>query len=579
MKSKNLLIVLLALVILTIASCKKSDLFEQPTIEVTGYTLTELPGEYAYLEIDMLVTNNDTREADILDVVYTVVIEGVTSELEEEDINKKILVDSPLELTLPLTLKTKDAIELLSKLDKGEELNYSVTGTFHVDEPGLKKFDLPINITGSAFVDVGFDDFYKQPQVTTNNITGIYLNNGTSSIKFDFDVDCTIKNMDTRGATIDEVEYVVYIEGLESAAHLYSDAYSKDFSIAGEGTKTLTLPVTLTVNTTEGNALIAAIEDGTIDYTVEGIFHIKKIEENDTDFNLPLYLTGNTPADFVDELFEQPTVEVVGYTLKELPGEYTYLDVDILVTNNDEREALIKDIEYLVTIEGIEAELEEEDINQTLTVDTPLELTLPITLVTNEAIELLSILNEGEELEYVVTGTFHVDEPVLDLFDLPIDIQGSAYVEIGYEDFFLQPNITVNSIDVTYSINFPPTAYTFYLDVNSTIENMDTHSVIMDEVEYIVTIETKESDTHYWTDAYPNDNLELAGESSVDKTLPVTLNLNITEGAALVQALADGNADYIIEGTGHAIDVEGTTTDFFLPIYDTGTTPVTVVGP
>ncbi len=576
MKMKYLVIMSIVLGTVIMSSCRRKDLFEQPTIEVTGYTLLELPGEYTYLEIDMLVTNNDRREALIKDVEYQVVIEGITSETEQEDINKTILVDTPLELTLPLTLVTKDAIQLLVKLDAGEELDYSVTGTFHVDERFLKLFDLPIDIEGSATVDAGFDDFYDQPEVTVNEISVTYTDNG-STYTFDFDVTNTVKNMDTRGVTIDEVEYFVIIEGVESETHLYSDSYSTDFTIAGGGTESLNLPVTLNLNETEGVALVSAIEDGTANYTVEGTFHAVKVDGAAVDFVLPLYITGNTAVD-IGDFFEQPTVEVTGYSLLELPGEYTHLEIDMLVTNNDTREAFITDVNYQVVVEGITAETEQEDINQTLLVDTPLELTLPLTLLTSEAIQLLTILDEGEELEYAVTGTFHVDEPILNLFDLPIDITGTATVEVGFEDFYEQPETTVNDITGTYTVNgFPtPTSYTFYLDVNCTIENMDTRNVIIDEVEYVAYIEGNQSETHWYSDTYSSD-LSIAGGASVDLTLPVTLNLNPSQGAAFVQALSDGYADYIIEGVFHAIKVEGTTTDFFLPLYDEGTVPATVV--
>ncbi len=557
------------------SSCKKKDLFEQPTIEVTGYTLLELPGEYTYLEIDMKVTNNDDREAHIKNVEYQVVIEGITSELEKEDIGKEILIDTPLELTLPLTLLTKDAIQLLVKLDAGEELSYSATGTFYVDDPILKLFDFPIDVQGNAYVEAGFDDFYKQPEVTIDDISGDYSNNGTT-YTFDFDVTNTVKNMDSRSVTIDEVEYTVTIEGTESETHLYSSSYSTDISIAGDGTISLNLPVTLNLNSAEGEALASAVDDGTVNYTVEGTFHATKVDGSTVDFILPLYITGSTSVSLGD-FFEQPTIEVTGYTLLELPGEFTQLDITMLVTNNDTREALITDVDYQVEIEGIMSETEEVDINQTLLVGTPLELTLPITLVTNDAAQLLTILDAGEELNYHATGTFHVDEPVLNLFDLPIDITGTATVDAGFEDFYQQPETTVETISGTYVIN-NINSYTFNLDVNCSIQNMDTRYVTMDEIEYVVFVEGQESETHYYSSTYLTD-LTILGSETILLTLPVTLNLNGAEGAALISALGDGTADYIIEGTFHAIDAEGFTppVDFILPLYDEGTTDATVV--
>ncbi|MEA3391669.1 MAG: hypothetical protein U9Q91_01680, partial [Candidatus Marinimicrobia bacterium] len=60
-------------------------------------------------------------------------------------------------------------------------------------------------------------------------------------------------------------------------------------------------------------------------------------------------------------------------------------------------------------------------------------------------------------------------------------------------------------------------------------------------------------------------------------TLPVTFNIGISAGAALVAAVADGTASYVVEGTFHVILVDGTAADFTLPLYITGSVPATMV--
>ena len=44
MKKERLIIILLVFIAFTMFSCDKEDLFDQPSIEVTGYSLRELPG-------------------------------------------------------------------------------------------------------------------------------------------------------------------------------------------------------------------------------------------------------------------------------------------------------------------------------------------------------------------------------------------------------------------------------------------------------------------------------------------------------------------------------------------------------
>ncbi len=440
---KHISTLLIVFGLLIIFSCNKSKLFEQPSIEVTGFTLKELPGEFTYLDIDILVTNNDKRDALIKDVEYTVIVEGYTCETEQEDVNQTILADEPLALTLPLTLRTKDAIQLLAILDQGQELEYSVTGTFHVDEPVKNLFDLPIDVAGTAIVDVGFEDFYEQPEVTVNEITIVSSESGSTSVTYQFEVDCTVENMDPRDVVVDEVEYVVTIEGIDSEPHFYSDTYATNLSVTGNGTVDLTLPVAVEMTPTEEAAFNAAVESGTVDYSVEGTFHAITVDGAASDFLLPLYITG--------------TIEV--------------------------------------------------------------------------------------------------------------------------EDMFEQPDITVNTITGTYTINGSPipTSVTFDLDANTTVENMDGRAVVIDEVEYVVTIEGVVSDTHYYSETYVS-NLSIAGLGSVSLVLPVSLVLGYSNGGlTLVTGLSDGTASYTIEGIFHAIEVDGVAVDLNLPLYDEGTCPASVV--
>jgi len=418
MKTKYLTIMLIILGTVISSSCKKEDLFEQPTVEVTGYSLLELPGVYTYLEIDMLVTNNDTREVHIADVEYEVIIEGVTSEVEFEIIDQEMLTDTPLELSLPLTFVTADAIQLLAKLEAGGELQYGVTGTFHVDDPILNLFDLPINVMGTASLDVGIEDFYEQPVVEVDDIRGDYTANGTSGFTFEFEVDCFVQNIDSRGVVIDEIEYIVYIEGIPSETHLYSDSYDNDFAIDGKGSKYITLPVTLNLSTAEGAILTTAIGDGTIDYKVEGTFHAIEVDGTTTDFILPLYINGEMDAaGIVEDLFEQPEVtvnDITGtYQMNGIIG-YTFdLEIDCTVENIDSRDVVIDEVEYVVTVEGVESD--QHLYTNAYPTDFSIvgggteSLILPLTMNLDaaEGATLYSATLDGS-IDYVIEGTIHV---------------------------------------------------------------------------------------------------------------------------------------------------------------------------
>ena len=52
---------------------------------------------------------------------------------------------------------------------------------------------------------------------------------------------------------------------------------------------------------------------------------------------------------------------------------------------------------------------------------------------------------------------------------------------------------------------------------------------------------------------------------------------NGTEGFTLAAALLDQTVEYVVEGTFHAIEVDGASADFLLPLYITGTVPATLI--
>ena len=119
---------------------------------------------------------------------------------------------------------------------------------------------------------------------------------GFTTYILDFDVNCTVSNIDSRGATIDEIEYTVTVEGVKSNKHYYSNSYSENFVIAANDSEDLVLPVTFNLGLSGGAAMVTAVSDGMIDYVIEGTFHVIFVDQTEVDFNLPLYVTGSVPA-------------------------------------------------------------------------------------------------------------------------------------------------------------------------------------------------------------------------------------------------------------------------------------------
>jgi len=302
---KNYLFLFLIIlgILLMSTSCDMKNFFKQPTVEVEGYTLVELPTEVTKLNLDITITNNDSREAYITDVTYIANIEGVVSEEMETTLNKDVPVGTPLEATIPLNLPTEGAVLLLSKLENGEELHYRVIGTFHVEDDDLGEFHLPLDIEGDSLVDVGYEEYFEQPEITVNNITGSYTINGFTSYTFNLIVNCTVQNMDSHSATVDKVVYKVYLEGVPSNQEVYYP--NPVISLAAHGqagdSVDLNLPLVFNTNPAQGAQIVAGASDSTLNYTIEGTFNAttELTPGRPTTFTLPLYKTGTVPATII----------------------------------------------------------------------------------------------------------------------------------------------------------------------------------------------------------------------------------------------------------------------------------------
>ncbi|MBN1646739.1 MAG: hypothetical protein JW874_01785 [Spirochaetales bacterium] len=287
---------LFAAVFLT-AACEIS--FEQPTINYNSFELLELPGEFTRLLVNADITNNDSREADIEEVVFTVTIEGIVS--EEMTYSDPINLESGETKTVDMLLdfRTEDAAALLVLLDNDAELNYTVTGTITADT-ALGLMDLDLDTGGTAVVEVDIDDYFLQPDI---DVQTVVYNGGIPTIltsSMTFGIGAEICNNDSHAATFKSAEYTVMLEGgLTSSPADYDPA---DFAIAASGDPGDTVvrtDLTASFPVTAGNLAamitLAGSVGSEIAYSISGTMTLTAdIGDGPLDFILPLAVEGTT---------------------------------------------------------------------------------------------------------------------------------------------------------------------------------------------------------------------------------------------------------------------------------------------
>ena len=425
---KKLFIVLSILSVFVCTGCDLSGAFTQPTVVVNNFELKQLPGESATILVSSTVTNVDKRSADISTVIFVATVEDFVCKEVTYEIDGTIEAGENLEVILPITLSTSDAIELLEKMQKGEVLDFSITGKFFADIPFLGETELPLSVDGKSSVIKGIDDFFKQPTVVVKDYELSELPGDT--VLLDVKVDVT--NNDSKGATVVELEYVANIEGIISSE--MNEPFNEVFS-AGQ-TKTLTMQVELP--TVGATSLLSKLElDGEVDFTIVGLFDIEEVDLGS--FKLPLDIAGKaTVVKGIDEYFEQPTIIVNKYQITSIYNinfsTFTAdvdLDVNVKVTNNDTHGADITKVVYTCVIEGLTSD---EEVYSTVfsleatgdSADNEI-LDMPLTLKNVPA-----SIYKKDTVNYVITGYFYatatLETDPLD-FVLPLHVEGSTQLE------------------------------------------------------------------------------------------------------------------------------------------------------
>lgn len=282
---------------LILGLCACAPDFSQPDLSFQGFSVDGLPGEFVDLLVDVEIRNTDPRDGNIRSVSYQAYVAGVRSESSTYRESSAFLLPAgkPVNKTMPLRFRTEDALELLRRIERDNDLSYSVDGTFDADTPvGVRTLEL--RASGSATVEVDLDDFFLQPSVEVLSVTFV---DGAAEAGGDIEtkVEARITNNAEHAVTVESVRYTVTIE---KALVSNEETYVSEFSIgAASAAVTLSdLPASFPV--TMQNALAAVALQGMIGdnvgFTVQGLMTLKSAQVGDgAAFVLPLFVEGEAP--------------------------------------------------------------------------------------------------------------------------------------------------------------------------------------------------------------------------------------------------------------------------------------------
>jgi hypothetical protein len=296
---KNIILILFVCMSIQLMRCSVKDWFKQPRLTYNSYRLLQLPTETTNLMVNADVKNEDLQNGDITSITYTATVEGVPSLEMTYGQNIKIKSGETQTRDMPLTFTTDGSLALLSKINKGTPLNYTVTGSFEA-ETFFGSYKLPLDIAGSAVVIVDIDDFFKQPSV---EVQSFKLNSTTPACTFSgcssgtMNITAKLTNNAQYGATVKSVKYTVTIEGLTSDQMTYSSQMV--FDPNGGAVYTLTrndLPVSFTVSIGNITSIVSLWSkvNSQVNFHINGTMTVNStIGGISQDFVLPLSTTGD----------------------------------------------------------------------------------------------------------------------------------------------------------------------------------------------------------------------------------------------------------------------------------------------
>jgi LEA14-like dessication related protein len=291
-------------VILITAGCSLDSMFQQPQVTVIDYELVELPGDTTKLLIECDIKNMDSHDGDVKSVTYVAVIEGVTSLNMTYTTPFTMKGNQTLRMKLPLTLPTAEAALLLDKLNAGKSLNYTVTGKFTADT-FLGTQELSLNVSGTAAVEVGIEDFFIQPFVEMNETEGFYVTDigsppppfgSNQPVKINIK-EVIVSNKDAHNATVKQMVYTVNLEGVNSEKMTYTP--SSPIPISNTGTPGAqivmsNLPMNFSYASLIGVLNFAASGSYYVDYTIIGTVLIEAdLGSGPIEFYLPVNTSGS----------------------------------------------------------------------------------------------------------------------------------------------------------------------------------------------------------------------------------------------------------------------------------------------
>jgi len=241
------------------STLKKLTSIEAPTLSIDDVKISDISLSDLEITFDIEVDNPNAVAINLASYNFDFLIDNNSFIKGNQPLTTEVKSSSKSIVQIPVRFTFKEFYQTFESLRSKDEAGYNLDATIGVDIPVLGLTEVPINKSGTFPI-------VKAPSISASKLTVKNI----SFSKADLELQLNINNPNSFGVILNNLDYNVVINGLESI----SGKTSESFEINEKGSSTLTIPVSFNLIQLGTAAYQLLRSNKALDYSLSGSTNI-----------------------------------------------------------------------------------------------------------------------------------------------------------------------------------------------------------------------------------------------------------------------------------------------------------------
>lgn len=243
---------------------------KEPSLAVSDVQVSNISLQDIELTFDVDVDNPNAVAINLDSYNFDFLIDDNSFIKGDQPLNTEIKSSTSSTVQIPVRFTFKDLYQTFSSIKEQDETEYNLNAVIAVNLPILGLTEIPLNKSGTFPV-------VKPPKISAPRLAVKSL----SFTKADLELQLNIENPNNFGVTLNNLDYSVNINGLQSISGITSST----IEVLKKGSNTLRVPVSLNLIELGRSAYQILNGNKPLDYSLSGSTNI--------DATLPFFNTSN----------------------------------------------------------------------------------------------------------------------------------------------------------------------------------------------------------------------------------------------------------------------------------------------